>query len=352
MAGQIETEDFRSIISQNLPWNRLFHTTVLVTGANGFIPSYIVKTLMYLNDSLQSGIKIVGLVRNKNKAQEIFKNELKRNDFSLIVQDVSDPITWKGKVQYIIHAASQASPKYYKVDPMGTLKPNIFGTYNLIEFARKNLVKSMLFVSAGEIYGIMKTQGKTDEKSMGILDPYTLRSCYAESKRMGETICQAAFNQYKIPVKLVRLYHTYGPGVRFDDGRVFADFVSNIVNNEDIVLKSDGSAVRSFIYLVDTISGMFTALLKGKNGEAYNLANETSTVSIKSLAETLAQLYPEKKLKVIRKQRPLNDGYVESTISVNRPSTAKLEALGWKPHFSLQEGFRRTIQASTKKRSL
>lgn len=343
MKLSIPEEDFQHIISQKLPWKKLENKTILVTGANGFLPSYIVETLLYLNMKTVKKTRIIGLVRNKKKAKERFSQYKKRADLKIIIQDVSHPILIKEKVHFIIHAASQASPKYYHVDPVGTLQANVLGTYNLLEFSRKQPVESFLFISAGEIYGIIENKKVTTESDYGSVDPTQVRSCYAESKRIGETMCVSWSHQYNVPAKIVRLYHTYGPGIKLDDGRVFADFIANILRNQDIVLKSDGEAIRSFSYSADIITGFFTVLLKGKKAEAYNLANENATVSIKELAHILVGLFPEKKLHVIFKQRSKKDTYVESKIKINRPTTAKIRALGWKPHFSLQSGFRRTI---------
>lgn len=338
-------EDFKYISSQKLPWNKSEKKTILISGANGFIPSYIIEYLLYLNDLKKTKIKIIGIVRNKQKALTKFAKCKNRKDFKLIFQDISCPLKINESIHYIIHAASQASPKYYHTDPVGTLKPNILGTYNLLELARQNPVESFLFLSAGETYGNISIPGRTDESTYGSLDPTQIRSCYAESKRMGETMCVSWYHQYKVPAKIVRLYHTYGPGIKLDDGRVFADFIANIVRGENINMKSRGEAVRSFIYIADSVSGLFTVLLKGKNGEAYNVANQKATISVRRLAQTLVRLFPEKKLKVIMQKRKNTDRYVESPIKFNYPLTLKLESLGWKPHFTIEKGFLKTIQS-------
>lgn len=345
MLNKIFEEDFKKISEQSLSWKKLRGKTILISGANGFIASYVIKFLFYLNDVKKVRIKIIGIARNISRVEDIFASDLKRPDFKIIIRDVSQPLNFKQKINFIIHAASQASPKYYSVDPAGTLKANILGTYNLLELATKNPVESFLFISAGEIYGKINKRGLTFETDYGSLDPSDVRSCYAESKRMGETMCIAWQRQYKVPVKIARLYHTYGPGIRLDDGRVFSDFVSNIVNNHHIVLKSDGKAVRSFVYVADTVFGLFTILLNGKIGEAYNLANEQTTVSIKKLAQILVELFPEKKLQLVFEKREKNDVYLPSPIAINKPSSAKLRNLGWKPGHSLAEGFLRTINS-------
>jgi len=348
MNKAILEQDFNYIFSKAIPWKKLTNKTILITGANGFLSSYIVELLLYGNDKNIIKTNIIGIARNRERANTRFAQYTKRGDLKILIHDVSKPLKLKEKVDFIIHAASQASPTYYSTDPVGTFTANTLGTYYLLDFAKNQSLESFLFISAGEIYGIQKNAQKTDEHSYGYVDPIDTRSIYAESKRMGETMCIAYNKQFKIPAKIARLYHTYGPGFRLDDGRVFADFVKNLLNNEDIIMKSDGSAIRSFCYIADTTTGLFTILLKGTNGEAYNVANDKAILSIKELAERLIRLFPKKKLKVLRKTRKKSDKYMQSKIQVNNPSIAKLKSLGFQPHFSIEQGFLRTVQSFQK----
>jgi len=169
------------------------------------------------------------------------------------------------------------------------------------------------------------------------------RSCYDESKRMGETMCVSYHHQFNVPIKIVRPFHTYGPGMLLNDGRVFADFVSDIVNEKNIVMKSEGNAIRSFCYISDAIIGFFCVLLSGENGEAYNVGNPHGEISIKKLADTLVSLFPEKKLKVIEVKR--SDNYLKSPINRTCPDITKLQKLGWKPKIGIKQGFKKTIQS-------
>lgn len=318
--------------------------TFLITGANGFLASYIVHTLLYLNDNkFIKPCKVIALVRNKHKAEKIFLDYLNRKDFTLLVQNVNDIINISENVNYIIHAASQASPRYYNVDPIGTLKANIFGTYNLLELAKNKNIDSFLFFSSGEVYGNTSVI-PTNEKGYGYLDPLKLRSCYSESKRMGENICISYFNQYNIPVKIVRPFHTYGPRIDLNDGRVFADFIRNIIYGEDIVLKSDGKSIRTFCYISDAILGFFYVLFKGKDGEAYNISNGKCSISIKNLAQLLINISRKQFLKV-KFTEDLN--YLESSILVNCPDITKVNNLGWEAKIDLITGFERTINSFT-----
>lgn len=343
----IVEQDLVFIINHQLNWYLLEGKTVLITGANGFLPAYMVETLLFLNEcKFSTPTKIIGLVRNIDKASQRFRFYEKRKDLILIQADVNEPFVCKWPINFIIHAASQASPKYYGIDPVGTLLPNTIGTNNLLLLALKHPVESFLFFSSGEVYGEVDSDHiPTCENDYGYVDPTNVRSCYGESKRMGETMCVAYNHQFNIPAKIVRPFHTYGPGMQLDDGRVFADFVSDMVNDKDIIMKSDGSAIRAFCYLSDAIIGFFTVLLNGKNGEAYNVGNPNEGLSIKELAYTLISLFPEKKLKVIEIQKTADNNYLKSNTSRNCPDVSKIKNLGWTPYYSVQEGFKRTIQS-------
>lgn len=336
--------DLEQIIKANLPWEHLQGKTVLVTGANGFLPAYMVKTMLLLNDKHNAAINVLALVRNKAKAEDRFANYLSRKDFSVIVADITRPLTIDGKVDIIIHAASQASPKYYATDPVGTLSANTIGTYHLLNLAVEKRAQRFLYFSSSEVYGALTNSDNITEDTYGAIDPTNVRSCYAESKRMGETLCVSFGAQYKIPCVMVRPFHTYGPGLALDDGRVFADFVANIVKGQDIVMNSDGSAVRSFCYLADATVGFFTALLKGEASQAYNVGNPQGALSIKQLAEILVKLYPEKNTKAVFNTGS-NSNYMASSFNKLCPSVKKMNDLGWNPSTTVAEGFRRTIDS-------
>lgn len=347
MRNPIVEEDLGIIASASLDWHSFSGKTVLISGANGFLPAYMVETLLYLNEkSEQEPVKVLALVRNIDRGRGRFSHYNGRSDLQLLAQDVCAPIEVDGPVDFIIHAASQASPKYYGKDPVGTLSANIFGTYNLLELARNKESKSFLYFSSGEVYGEVSEKNiPTNETAYGYLDPMNVRSCYAESKRMGENMCVSWFHQYKVPTKIARPFHTYGPGMRLDDGRVFADFVSNVVSSTNIEMHSDGSASRAFCYLVDATVGFFLVLLSGDNGEAYNVGNNAGEISIRDLAYLLASLFPEKGIKVVLKNDIHKDGYLKSKIIRNCPDINKIVKLGWEPKINLQEGFKRTIKS-------
>lgn len=199
------------------------------------------------------------------------------------------------------------------------------------------------FFSSGEVYGEVKKNMLIKENIYGYIDPTSIRSCYAEGKRAGENMCISWNKQYGIPVKIVRPFHTYGPGMRLDDSRVYADFISDIILNRNIKMKSEGNAIRAFCYLADAVVGFFTVLLKGETTQAYNVGNEECKISIKDLAYMLVNLFSEKELKVEVNAQLNKGGCIKSNISV--PNTSKLRNLEWKPYYSIEEGFKRTIKS-------
>ena len=243
----IESDIKNILLSTIIDWTRFKDKTVFITGANGMLPAYLVFTFLYLNKIKGWDINVIALVRNKEKAYEKFKDFLDDKHLKLLIQDVSELISIKEDIHFVVHAASQASPKYYGIDPVGTINANVLGTINTLRLAKEKKVESYLFFSTGDVYGTVSPElFPFKESDYGYIDLLNVRSCYGESKRMGENLCIAWNYQYQVPVKIVRIFHTYGPGMLLNDRRVFADFCKNIINNEDIVLRSDGSAVRLF----------------------------------------------------------------------------------------------------------
>jgi nucleoside-diphosphate-sugar epimerase len=335
MPGRIVREDVAAILTAPLPWERLKGKRVLVTGAAGFLAGYIVEMLLALGD-----VEVIGLVRNLDKARARFGDRV-----TLIADDINAPLRFQPKLDIIIHAASQASPKYYNLDPVGTALPNILGTQHLLDRARADKSDAFLFVSSGEVYGQVAGDGPIAEDAYGYLDPATVRACYGEAKRMGETLCVAAARQHGVPAFIVRPFHTYGPGIRLDDGRVFADFVADIVARRDITVKGDGAPRRAFCYASDAIAGLFTVLLTGQCATPYNLGNDEACASIRELAETLAATFPERGLAVRFDATKASPNYAKSPVSSNCPSVMRLRALGWHPRIGIAEGFRRSVAA-------
>jgi len=342
--SSVVAEDIAEVVRTPLPWKNLSSSTILVTGASGFLPAYMIETLVFLNRNFNLKTRILALARSAERVRERFAAYADRGEIEFLIQDVSDPLKFEGDLDFIVHAASQASPRYYSVDPTGTLSANVLGTWHLLSAAAKQRLRGFLFFSSGDVYGIPNSSRPVTETDYGYLDPTNIRSCYGESKRMGETMCVSWAHQFGVPARIVRPFHTYGPGMRLDDGRIFADFVRDILGGGPLVLLSDGSARRCFCYLSDATAGFFAVLLEGTTGQAYNVANPDQEYSIAELADRLAVVFRDRDLKVERRQRA-DSVYVASPVPVTRPDISKIQALGWNPRVSIETGFLRTVRS-------
>ena len=336
--SRIMEEDIKNILSADIQWEKLKSAAVLVTGASGMLGTYMLRTLAALNDSEHYDMKLYGLVRHPEKMPEDLKKRV-----SLITQSVSREIETDVRFDYIIHAASPASPLIMREDPAGTIAANTLGTYYTLELARKSNAKGYLFISSREIYGQpYEGQREFTEDTYGFVDPLEPRSCYPEGKKAAETMCSWFRQQYGMNTKIARLAHTFGPGMSIDDGRVQADFLRNVIRNEDIVLKSEGLAVRTYTYVSDAVAALFYILLNSQE-LVYNIASEESTVSIRELAQTLVDAYPERNLKLVfdLPKADENTGCAPFTLGIL--NSDKIRKLGWKPSYTLKEGLMRTV---------
>lgn len=345
MRNSIIESDLKYITEVNLPWKLFKNKTVLVSGAAGFLPSYVVETLLYLNETRQLNIKVLGLVLDAEGAHKRFSHYEGNKNLMLFSQNVCDKIEINENIDYIVHAASYATPKVYDKDPVGTITPNVIGTSNLLNLAVEKKVECFLFFSTSGVYGhVDDSNYPIKEDCFGYLDSMDLASCYLESKRMGENMCVAWMHQYGVPIKIIRPATTYGPGLKLDDGRSFADFISNIVNYHDIEIFSDGKALRNFCYVSDAVIGFFTVILKGEVGQAYNIATDQE-ISIIDLAKLLVEkVFPERKLKVVMKT-DISKNYLRVNFSRTAVDITKIKTLGWKPRIPVEEGFKRTIKS-------
>lgn len=344
--NRIIKEDMEYIYQFNPEmWEKFRNKTVLITGAYGMLPSYMVYMLIFLNEKdPKFNIQIVALVRNIEKLRKRFGKYVQKSYFHSYIADVCKPIQCEIPVHYIIHGASPASSQYYSINPVGVLMPNVLGTFYTLELAREKNVEGYLYFSSGEVYGKIEKE-RIYEMDGGYVNPADVRSCYGEGKRVGETMCASYSHQFHIPTCMVRPSHTYGPTMDIEnDSRVFSEFVGNVIRNENIAIKSDGLASRNFCYIADATLAYFMVLLSGGMGEAYNVANESGKITIRELAELLCNMFPEKKIKVTYQKQDAN--YLENQHKVHSmQSTDKLKKLGWYPNFDLEEGFKRTIES-------
>lgn len=338
-------EDVAEIIGRDLPWEVLDGATVLVTGANGMLPSYAVHTLLGLNDARDAGITVVGLVRNEAKARRILGPVLDRPDFRLLATDVTELHNFDGSLDLVIHGASAARPVLHASDPAATMKANLLGSFNLLDLCVAKGASRFVLMSSSEVYGAQPADVRLiPEDSYGGFDFLNPRASYSEGKRAAETIASVYAHQYGLDARIVRFGHIYGPGMALDDGRVQADFAANVVRGEDIVLNSDGAAMRTYTYVADAVAGMFCALLVGTE-RAYNVADANGMVSIRDLALQFTKARPEKKLqRVFSNPEHAQDRAYNTSRFLGLDSSA-LEALGWRATVDLEHGIDRMLRS-------
>jgi len=323
-----------------------FDKTILISGGSGFLPAYLVEYFLYINQKYYNQkIDVIIIVRDIIKANNRFRNYLNNKSLMIYEHDVVNYFNYDGKIDFIIHAASQASPKYFGIDPVGTLSANTIGTNNLLKLGVEKKIKSFLFFSSSEIYGNSSEFSSINicETNYAVIDPNNVRSCYSLGKKMGENICTSWAKQYGIDVKIVRPFHTYGPGMSLEDGRVFADFVKNIVNKKNIIIKSDGKAIRSYCYIKDATIGFLKVLSNGKNNYPYNIGNPNESFSVKELAKIIIDISNISEIECLINDTQNKGGYLKSETSRLVPNIDRLTELGFVPKTSAREGFKRTI---------
>ena len=313
----IYRKDIDRLFDEGLDLKRLNGKTILVVGATGLIGSCVVDVLMLNPDR---GYRVVAAGRNRLRARTKFAAYWDEADFGFVEMDVTQPMDEQCEahglsaqgIDFVIDAASNASPNFFREKPVEVMKANFDGVAHLIEFGLQHGMKRMVYCAS-------------------------VRACYPSSKRAAETLCMAYGAEYGADVVIARLSHTYGPGFTESDNRVYAQFIRNVLRGEDIVLKSRGEAFRSWLYVVD-------AALEGERANVYNVAHSESNISIRELAELIARKADRKVVFDIAE----DDVMKGNTTPVTKATfnTDKLKALGWKPLWDVESGFGHTIEVS------
>ena len=343
--SEILSQDFENLVNSNLNIDKLKNSTVLITGATGLIGSLLVKLLNRYNIVKQTNIKIIACVRNEEKAKIVFEQII--NDENLIIKlnDINNPIEMDIDIDYIIHAASATSSKYFVTNPVETILTAINGTNNILKFAKEKEVKGFIYLSSLEVYGTPNTTEFLDENQYGYIDPLSTRSSYSEGKRMVECLCVSYANEYNLPVTIARLSQTFGAGVDYNDGRVFAEFARCAIEKRDIVLKTEGKTVRSYCYSTDALSAILIILQNGESGNAYNVTNMDTVISIKDMAQLVCDTFKSSNIKVkIDIPSDIASFGFNPEMIIKLDST-KLLNLGWTPIVTLQEMFIRLVNS-------
>lgn len=330
-------EDISHVFEKDLPWEKLSGAKILVTGATGLIGGCLVETLM-MNPKRDYQVYASG--RNEERARQRFIGFAGDPTFHFIKYDVLKPLESDVDYDYIIHAASNANPKFYVTQPVEVIKANIDGVAHLIDYGLSHGMKRFLYVSSGEVYGEGDGRVFTEDYS-GFVDCTKPRSCYPSSKRAAETLCVSYAEEYGADTVIARPCHVYGPHFTKHDNRVFAQFIRNVLRGENIVMKSMGEQFRSWCYVVDCVSALLFILLKGQSGEAYNIADVKSNISIRELAETIAVISGKE---VVIDVPDVNEKKGFNTVKKSIFSVGKLMNLGWKPENSIKTGLNHSIK--------
>ena len=340
-----------SVLQKDLEWiadkeENLHDCTILVTGATGLIGSQIVKALLCKNRLKNTNIKVIALARSEEKVQKVFKDVLERENLRFVYGDILEQLSIEDKVDYIIHAASMTSSKDFINKPVETIESILYGTNNILKFAKDKEVKQVIYLSTMEVYGVDDWQNeKVTEEQLGYIDILKPRSSYPESKRLAENLCVSYWSEYGVPVKIARLAQTFGPGVTKDDNRVFAQFARSVINKKDIILHTTGKSVRNYCYIRDCILAILILLSKGKNGQAYTVVNENANISIKDMAEMVAKDIANNEIKVVIDIPDNIESYGYAPEENLKLSSKKIESLGWKAKIGLEESYRRMIES-------
>lgn len=329
-------KDIESVLNLDCDFSALKDKAILITGATGLIGSAVVDLLMSVANY---GLKVFAAGRNSGRAEKLFAKYIGNPHFHFLQFDVTQNFSFNEDFDFIIDSAGASSPFLYAQKPVEVMESNILGVKNLLDYGKNHGLKKFVYVSSGEIYGEDDVRVFTEDYS-GYVNPLNPRSCYPVAKRAAETFCVSYAKEYGVEVSIARPCHVYGPNFSESDNRVYAQFIRDVLDGEDIVLKSKGEQFRSWIYVDDCAVALLYILLKGKNCEAYNIANSESNFTIRELAEIVARQAERKVVFDI----PFDENGGNTTpITKAVFSTAKLNSLGWKAKVGIEEGIKRTI---------
>lgn len=340
MESIVIQRDIEELVSQKEYFEPFENTSIVVTGATGLIGSILIKSLIKYGN-----IQVYACCRDENKFNSVFKDY--KSDFLIpVYSDISSLDLSNISYDYVVHCASITDSKTFVEKPVETINIAIDGTRNLLSQCLQKKIKGFLYLSSLEVYGSFDSDSikNVRESDFGFIDCMSIRSSYSEGKRMVENICKSYQVQYNLPIKIARLCQTFGAGVSYTDNRVFAQFARAAIEEKDIVLKTKGDTVRNYCYITDAVSGILTILAKGQIGEAYNIANMQTTISISNMAEMVCDKFGGNKIKLVFDivEDVTKLGY-NPTVKIQLDSK-KLSNLGWKPIVTLEEMFSRLIK--------
>lgn len=342
---RIQIEDCRNIGKlECIEWDTFKGKNVLITGATGLIGSNLVNALAYNSNEKGLGIQLVLPVRNEAAANAQFS----WTGAEIVPYNLGDELKVTGQVDYIIHLASPTSSRFFSEKPVDTLLANIEGTRALLDFAKTRNISKFISVSSMEVYGFPNKGRRVKENEIGAFETMKARNSYPIAKIASEALCYGYYSQYGLPTVILRATQTFGPGIKYEDGRVFAQFMRCAVEGKDIVLKSFGETERSYLYTADAVSAILVAMGRAEPGQAYTIANPQTYCSIKDMAELVAIQFGGGNIKIVFDvaEDITKLGYAE-TLYMDL-DTSKMEQLGWKAKTGLGEMFERMIESAVR----
>jgi dTDP-glucose 4,6-dehydratase len=342
-------EDIEYLV-EHFDFSALYNSAVFVSGATGLIGSQLVKALSCLNRIKRANIAIYALIRDTHKAQSIFQELYKNEKIHFVVHDIRQKPVLNDHIDYIIHGASITSSRIFIEKAVETIDTAYMGTHAMLDLAREKQVKGFVYLSSMEVFGITDDRlVDVKESDYGYIDILNPRSSYSESKRLCECLCACYAHEYSLPIKIARLTQVVGAGIDYQDTRVAAQFVRSVIENRDIVLKTEGKTLRPIVYTRDAITGIFTVMLKGTTGEAYNIANKTSAITIRETAEMIIEKIAYNTIKLVIDIDVRAEYAPNFNLNLN---LNKLESLGWKAEVGIEEAYRRMIESMKTMRCL
>lgn len=334
-------KEIRAIEEMAIDLTKLKNKTILVTGSTGLIGAMCCRLLSILSVQKDLNLSIIALARSEERAAKTLDDVLKNGNISISDQAITKPLQFEKKVDYIIHTACPTASNTFITQPVETIQAIVNGTMNVMELAKEHASESVVYLSSMETYGQILHEKYLKPEAVGYLNPLSLRSCYPEGKRMAENLSIGYFSEYKVPVKIVRLAQTFGPGIPTTDGRVFAQFIRSALNGQDIVMFTEGGSKRMYLDTMDAVNAIIVVLLNGKNGQVYNAANPETYCSIREMAELVVKEFSDGKSKIII-DRSKDVGQYPPDNMLRLDVSALLE-LGWRPQYSLKEMYCRMI---------
>lgn len=336
-------KDVASAAAQIPNAGRLSGKRILVTGATGMVCSAVIDVIHYLNDSQNADIELIIAGRSRERTEARFQGVIKESEYSFAAFDATKYQKLDVKADYIIHGASNANPAVYSKEPVETLAGNVIGMQTILDAARECGCERVLYVSSSEVYGNRKDSNREayKETDYGYVDILNPRACYPLGKRAAETLCASYAQEYGVDFVIVRPGHIYGPSITKSDNRASAAFTRDVIAGNNIVMKSAGAQLRSYCYTLDCASAILAVLINGESGNAYNISNKDSVVSIRDIAEAFAEAG---NVKVVFENPSDVEKKSYNLMSNSALNAERLEALGWKAVFDLDRGVRATLK--------